>query len=349
MKKWVVAAPQELVLVNPNTKNRSVKSYKKITIEYKYGSICINDRSCPFDSLTCEAVGGHLHFNERSFEGIFTFVIHKNSLLFINSVALEEYVYSVLKTESWPGWPCEVNKILAVAARSYVLAKMLEKTRTPYHVKNTNKDQTYQGIHSSHHLREAVDATKGLFLSYKKKPILAMFDSCCGGIIPAKMKGFNFHKKPYLKRTEVCNFCNSAKLFNWSVSYTPQELAELVQPSSSRKLHAIKEVTVVSKDAAGIVQEVLLRDQAGVKVRLSGKKMYSFLKHIKSFAFDIMQKDLEFIFKGRGYGHHLGMCQWGSRELVRSGWNYERILDFYYPHTTFMRIKDKKNKKDEGI
>ncbi len=61
-------------------------------------------------------------------------------------------------------------------------------------------------------------------------------------------------------------------------------------------------------------------------------------KEIKSFCFNIKKKSGKIIFNGRGFGHHLGLCQWGAREMVRDGWDYKQILAFYYPSTNFMRL-----------
>ncbi len=52
-------------------------------------------------------------------------------------------------------------------------------------------------------------------------------------------------------------------------------------------------------------------------------------------------------FKGTGYGHHMGLCQWGARELVNQGWNYKKILHFYYPGTTFMKLCKKESTPPE--
>jgi len=74
------------------------------------------------------------------------------------------------------------------------------------------------------------------------------------------------------------------------------------------------------------------------RIKVSGKKLYSMLKDIKSFCFNIQKKADKIVFNGRGYGHHIGLCQWGAREMVRDGWDYKKILRFYYPSTNFMRL-----------
>ena len=53
------------------------------------------------------------------------------------------------------------------------------------------------------------------------------------------------------------------------------------------------------------------------------------------------------MFKGTGYGHHIGLCQWGARELVSQGWDYKKILHFYYPDTTFMKLCKKESPPPE--
>lgn len=50
------------------------------------------------------------------------------------------------------------------------------------------------------------------------------------------------------------------------------------------------------------------------------------------------EKKKKIIFKGVGFGHHLGLCQWGAREMVRDGWDYKRVLQFYYPDTYLMKL-----------
>jgi stage II sporulation protein D len=99
----------------------------------------------------------------------------------------------------------------------------------------------------------------------------------------------------------------------------------------------VKDMRVTKKDAAGIVQEVTLKGSKGMQI-FSGKKMYSLFKKIKSFSFSVAKRGNKITLKGKGYGHHLGLCQWGARELVKKGWPWRKILTFYYRGTTFMKL-----------
>ena len=68
------------------------------------------------------------------------------------------------------------------------------------------------------------------------------------------------------------------------------------------------------------------------------KQLYSALRNVKSFYFSMNKKIDKIVFRGKGYGHHIGLCQWGAREMVRQGWDYKSILQFYYPGTTYMQL-----------
>ncbi|MCK5633108.1 SpoIID/LytB domain-containing protein, partial [bacterium] len=246
------------------------------------------------------------------------------------------------RSESWPGWPLEVNKVFAVATRSYLIAKVREarKAKRLFHIKNTRIHQTYNGnnfqTRNSKMLRRAVEETKGQFLTFDNQPIVAMFDSCCGGVVPSKIMGVDFNKAPYLARDYACKYCKRCKLYRWKVEYSLEKWTNLLKKKFPRlkKLCGIK---VLSRDDAGLIQELEIRGRK-YSFSLTGKELYSLLDEVKSFYFSIRKKGKHIVLKGRGYGHHLGLCQWGAREMVRDGWEYKKILEFYYPDVSFVRL-----------
>lgn len=317
------------------------ESNKQINISFKNNNIYTNDKKVLRNSLRINPDDGHLSLNGKEYQGTFHIIRHKKKLLLINALKLEDYIFSVLKTESWPGWPLEVNKVFAIASRSYAIAKVLEnkKTKLPYHIKNTNKHQTYHGVHNCKILKQAVEETKNIVLGNNKKPILAMFDCCCGGIIPAHMKSVDFKKAPYLARKRVCSFCKPCKIFSWEVSYNKKELIKILKKEFPN-LKNIRSIKVTKKDPAGIVKVVEIVCN-NLYYHVSGKKLYSLLKDITSFCFSINKQAEKIIIKGRGFGHHLGLCQWGAREMIKQSWDYQSILKFYYPGATFMKLKKK--------
>lgn len=284
-----------------------------------------------------------ISFASNYYQGYFIIALDKKDALLINRLKLEDYVYAVLRSETWPGWPCEVNKVFAVAIRSYAISKVLEaqKCKSVYHIKNDNRHQTYRGykyhIRNSSVLRNAVSQTKGMFLAYEGKPIIAMFDSCCGGVVPALREGFvDFDKAPYLKRNYCCKYCSKCSLYRWKVKYTVDEFLSILF-SVCPRVKSIRSLWVSKKDKAGVVKGVTIRGKR-FSWSIIGDKLYSLLKDVKSFCFDIKKSGKTICLDGKGYGHHIGLCQWGARQMVREWHDYKQILQFYYPGTEFMRL-----------
>lgn len=278
-------------------------------------------------------------YNGVTYHGSILFVLDKGSMLVINCLDLENYVSCVLYAETWPGWPIEMNKTQAVVCRTYVLSMVAEARRLHklYHIKNTNIHQMYEGAHSVKVLQDAVEQTKGLFLSYKNKPITAMFDGCCGGVIPADIHGYDFVTAPYLARKKACTYCKTSKVYRWDIAYSTHELVRRLS-AEFPSLSTIVDIAVTKRDAAGLVKAIVIKDKKR-SYTLTGKKIYALVRGVKSFCFTITKRGNTVYIKGRGYGHHMGLCQWGAREMVRAGFTFRQILSFYYPGIMLMRLQ----------
>lgn len=333
--EWILTCPDGFIVTDMSTKKNVHISHPQLRILSAGATILINGKRYSCGHLCIMPKNGHIHFNDQPYHGAFSVVLHKDQRLLINTLCLEEYVCCVLRSESWPGWPIEVNKAFAIASRSYVLAMVMraQESKLPYHIKNTNAHQTYKGAHTNELLYNAVAQTKGVFLTYDNKPIIAMFDSCCGGVIPAKITGFDFLRAPYLARNYPCTYCKSCSLYEWRAEYSIADLSAIIGAPFSLS-HLIKCIKVAKKDDAGLVRQVSIKGARHTK-NVTGKNMYSLLKKVKSYCFSIEKKDNIVILKGRGFGHHVGLCQWGAREMVRVGKGYKDILMFYYPGTEF--------------
>ncbi len=281
---------------------------------------------------------GCLMFDKHKYLGAFYLVRDNNTILLINSLDIDDYLLSVVHYEGWPGWPIEVNKVLVVANRTYLVDKVLRanKSKQPYHIINTNKHQTYKGHHKFTRLKQAVDETRNVFISYNGEPIVAMFDSCCGGIVPGKIAGYDYKNHPYLARNKACSHCKKYSIYDWKKEFSRLELTEIFRKDHP-DLQEIIDIKITKKDPAGLVKQVLVITKK-TSFHVSGKKMYSLFPSIKSFCYIIKKKGRGYIFQGRGYGHHMGLCQWGSLGMVEDNWNYKKILEFYYPGTEFMKL-----------
>lgn len=310
-----------------------------IDISFSKGRLTVNGKRLVSNRIKIQAPDGHIIFNGQTYDGDMLVICHEKALYLINSVDLEEYLFSVLRWEGWPGWPLEVNRVFAIMCRTYVVNKVLRerKKNSVFDIKNDNSHQTYKGVHGEDHLREALKDTQGVVMTHEGQPIEAMYDACCGGVVPGLMTGVNFKGAPYLKREYGCPYCKKTKLYNWTKEYNVTDFQKLLASEIGAKA-TVLDITVSKKDKAGVVQEVRVKTKAR-NYTFSGKKMYNLLRDLRSFCFDVTKKDKKIIFKGRGYGHHLGVCQWGVRQMVKENWHYLDILEFYYPGVAFMNIQ----------
>ena len=336
---------------------------QKLILSCKQGSLAINGRRLAVGRSLILPRQGSIGYNNLNYTGSMIFTCpdpseassaHQAGCYLINSVDLEDYIFYVVRWEGWPGWPIEVNRVFAVMCRTYVVHKVLKerKKKRSYDIKDSNIHQTYKGTHEYDHLRQALQDTAGIVMVYDGQPIEAMYDACCGGVIPAQMSGIDFKSAPYLKRTHACPYCKSTKLYSWKVEYQLADFEDSMVQNGHHKI-PIQDIRITKRDKAGVVHEIQVVTKLGTYA-LTGKKIYSLLKELKSFCYDVVKKGKKIIFTGRGFGHHLGVCQWGVRQMVREKEKerkkskrkrhapqdeWKEILKFYYPGISFMSIE----------
>lgn len=332
---WELFMPSGSIVLDEEACKTILVAKPVVLVTYKKNAFYVDGKRMKGSVIHVIPEDGAVTFKETTYHGEFLFMPYKDRMICVNKVELESYVGSVLHSESWPGWPLEVNKVFAVMCRSYVLSHMIsaEKAGRPYHVRNTNAHQNYHGVFTNTIIEEAVAQTTGLCMVYNNKPVLAMFDACCGGVIPGHIAhGIDFEKEPYLARSYACTYCKKYKHYSWEKTITMAQLEKYLHDARLCS-DPVYEVRVVSRDKAGLAKTVHIKTKRGV-VTCKGKQIYSAIPDVKSYAFDIAKQGKNMIkISGYGHGHHLGVCQWGAREMVRLGYSYQQILSFYYPGT----------------
>lgn len=348
---WEIKTKSKLRIYDPtNEDNHMVR--KSIHISALRGLEVIDNSKQKFVSsvsaVRIDAKDHLINVNGVDYQGSLYVVQDKTRLMLINSVDLEDYIATVLRTESYPGWPLEMNRVMAITCRTYVLHNIVaaEKAVRWYHVRATNAHQTYRGYHEPEPaVKQAVVESQGLFLTHKDQPILAMYDICCGGIEPAKSVGFNKKEHPYLGRPgcaycKVSPYCQKFKVYEWNVrsSIAAIEAAVKKEVPSLKKLSMI----TITKDRAGVAQKVKFKASSG-NHELPVKKFSTALKQaqigkLKSPYFSLVVDNGKVLMEGKGFGHCLGLCQWGAREMVRRGYDHKNIFAFYYPGCSIARL-----------
>jgi stage II sporulation protein D len=292
------------------------------------------------------AKGGYVFIGDRWYRGRVLVVLTSKGLAAVNYVDLDQYLYSVLGGEMNGNWPQEALKAQAVAARSYALYQRQHSSNGIYDVGNTQAWQVYRGIKDeSSGTQTAVNATVDQVLTYQGQIIEAVFHSSAGGCTE-NVEDVWMQALPYLR--SVQDFDNSSPVAQWSLTFSRDELSKRIGVSNVLALEA------GSNDLTrcGRIKTMHVIGSSGKEARtLSGEALRSALK-LKSTLFEVIPlpasasgKDKSqsvptaFQINGRGFGHGLGLSQWGAYALAQRGLNYQQILLHYYQHTALAKIQ----------
>jgi stage II sporulation protein D len=282
----------------------------------------------PDPEMKIEIIGnikGELLVSGVSYRGNIEVWKGKNGLYLVNQVPLESYVKSVVLSEVADGWEMEALKTQAVLARTYAIRHMKQGDGKLYHLTSSTLHQLYRGDQFDGRVAYAVMQTEGEILSYNGEAIEAFYHSTCGGRseLPEEVFGRAY---PYLK--SVTSNCFLSPYWVWQKRMTTKEIEK------SLGISGINGLNISDFTKTGRVKELALLTEGGIE-RIASKDFRRLLgwKTLPSTWFTLEQRDSSYVFNGRGYGHGVGLCQWGSQWMAKEGKSYREILAYYYPGT----------------
>ena len=266
----------------------------------------------------------------------------KNTLDIINKLDLEDYVKSVIPFEGNPQWSLEALKAQAVVSRTFALARLLERRDAEYDVSPGVMSQVYVGSHiESGRTSEAVDATHGEVLMYNNKVFPAYYHSTCGGATTAADKVWRVKPHPALAGVE-CKFCEQSPHYRWEVEVSRSEIKEKLAKNGV----PVKEVLGIRTgkvDKTGRAHELIIKSTwAERSVDADAFRGWIDPMHLKSSLITRISEKANgtFVFKGKGWGHGVGLCQFGMKYLGELGYGYRDILNFYYPPAQIVKLPE---------
>ena len=292
-----------------------------------------------------------ISLNGKRLRGTIEIVRQENlTLLVINHVALEDYLRGVLSKEAPDYWPPEALKAIAIAARTYALYQRFTKERVDYDVTGDVMSQDYGGkTEEKAATTRAVKATAGLIITYQGKLFPTFYHSTCGGMTENGRAMGDFDLEP-LRGGVVCSFCLASPFFRWQRRLTKADVGWALRKSRYGSIGAVSDIRVTKRTAAGRAQEITLVG-AQRTLKLTGYDLRALLgfERIRSPLFSIVPVGDFFILEGHGWGHGVGMCQWGAAELARRGFSAREILAYYYPQTALVNLRELANQPIEVI
>lgn len=258
----------------------------------------------------------------------------RGRLLVVNRLPLETYLLGIVGSEMSPSWPIEALKAQAVAARTYAMQRraMMRAAGRPYDLASTVISQVYKGAERIRpSVVEAVKRTRGEVMSFKHDLAEALFHSTCGGRTVSSRQAFG-GRVSYLTPVD-CTWCKRSSRYRWKVSFSLGEVSKRLAAKKKAR-GAVREVRRGERDA-----RVEIRDAKGRR-RLDPRTLRKALGFSKLFSerFTAQTRQGRVHFAGRGFGHGVGLCQWGAHGQAGSGRNHLEILTHYYPGIEIKRL-----------
>ena len=246
----------------------------------------------------------------------------------IEKIPIEKYLIGVLAGEMPVSYDIEALKAQAVAARTYTINKIEQNKEKDYDLVDTTNDQVYKDEaelkevwkekyeQNVKKIKQALKQTKGEYMIYEGKPIHAFFFSTSSGATENCKDVFG-ENLPYLVSVSSIWDENSPS-YNGELTLTKTEFCEKLQVNCDNLNINIE------RNATNSIKQISINDKIikGTDLR--------FKLGLKSTNLEIEQKENDIIIKSKGYGHGVGMSQYGAKELANNGYKYDEILKYYY-------------------
>ena len=255
---------------------------------------------------------------------------------------IESYLYNVVASEMPATFGEEALKAQAIAARTYVYNKILNGgDQIPQHKgavvctdhKHCQEYLTTAQLEKAHNkywisilwpkIKKCVNETRGQIITYEGKPIQPLYHSTSGGRTENSEDIF-LSKLPYLRSVDSPYEKESPKYIN-DVIMSKNVFDDKIKTVFGANIKDTnKDIVVISRTQGGSVKEIKLGSEV-----VKGRDIRSAL-NLNSSDFDIKESGDKVDIVTRGYGHGVGMSQWGANGMANKGFTYEKILKHYF-------------------
>lgn len=249
------------------------------------------------------------------------------------NIPLEEYVTGVVCSEMPALFSEEALKAQSVAARTYALKKdsvgatLVASTSDQVYKTNSELKNMWGESFNTYYekVKKAVMSTKGEVMMYNGKYIDALYFSTSNGRTEDPIYVWNY-SAPYLKSVD-CKWDIGTKFFNATKTIPISELNQKLGVN----INSVNDIQIKSQTTGGRVNSIIIggKEFTGVNVRM--------LLGLRSSDFTVSESGSNIVFTTKGWGHGVGMSQYGANEMAKAGYNYSQILKHYYTGITIVK------------
>lgn len=247
---------------------------------------------------------------------------------------VESAVASIVAAEMGFCRRIEALKALAVLARTFMSANKGRHAREGFDFCDTTHCQFYRGQEGVSRLAMSAAAqTRGQFLAFNGRPLEGYYTAACGGISAAPEQVWGGRPASGYPYGRVrCRWCRS----KWERAASSDLVLAALSEALGSRLSDSTELLIERFDESQLVRAVIARDGER-QFRMSADEFRRGLGQrlgwstVLSHTFTIERRGQKFIFRGRGSGSQIGLCEMGAARQAASGRDYRQILSFYYP------------------
>lgn len=259
----------------------------------------------------------------------------------IREMDLEEYLCGVLAGEMKNDWPEEALKAQAILARTFVIKFITEK-QSKYENADISTDieeaQAYDADGINERVRAAVKATRGQILCYRDEPIYAWFHAHSGGRTATAQEGLSYKDEaPYTQSVESVESDQAPEeAAEWQAEFTQQQVIAAAADVGINLGDTVQTVEPGAKGESGRLKTLRVN---GTEVPANEFRIAIGSQEMRStYLTDLKYEDGLLVVSGKGYGHGVGMSQWGAYAMAEDGKNAEEIINMYFKDVNFVQI-----------
>ena len=251
----------------------------------------------------------------------------------LETLSVEDYLPAVLAGEMAGDWPLEALKAQAILARTFVLQFVSQK-ESMYDGADISTDikeaQAYDAAGVNARIREAVKETRGEVLNAGGELPYAWFHAHSGGLTARAKEGLDYEKAELSYTQCVKGMENDeapAEAAHWQANFSADEVMAAANASGT-KVDALESIAVGRRGESGRAETLLISGQEvsapAFRIAIGSTKMRSCLLE------SLRVEDGRVKMSGKGYGHGVGMSQWGAYAMAKAGKTAEEIVKHYF-------------------
>lgn len=331
-----ISSEENISLMDSNLKEIQSLNSKEILVTLKNGKIELRNKDqiissdFPQNGNLLMGTSGYFKIN-NVYRGFISFRVVDNKLLIINHVNMEDYLKGVVPKELSYTYPKEALKAQAVCSRCFAIKNINKYEKYGYNLDDTTNSQVYGGkTVENERSNAAVDETKGVIAMFNNEVANTIFGASSGGKTANAAEVWAGEPIFYLCSRED----PYSRDYTWQYSLEKNKIRDILLKNKI-DIGEFLNFNVAEQDVSGRNKTIEIIGTKKTE-KITGNKFRSIFgnTNLKSTLFDIANSKEIITFNGRGYGHGVGMSQYGAVEMAKQGKNYTDIITFYFPGVT---------------